>query len=795
MQKFIFTICLTFLVIKSFSQMSDNRRIDQISFDYKNDKITINYNLANCKTSDRFLVRIEAYKTKNNTPINEAKTFTGDVNQVAGGGNKTVVWDIKSDGITSDGEQIYFRIVATLAPDVNLSKGMIVSTVFPGMGLSSVGGNNQIWQTIAGYGFLAGGVYYGLKSNTAMNNYKATTVPADADAFQSDAKTYRTYAITSVGVAACVWAYNYYVLNKTAKSVRKLEPQQIINNPRYEIISGTTPSKEINTQGLPPNLFAELNFVDANANGILEALEKSELSIKITNQGKGAAMKVHIKVTDNKPDSYLKITNPEQAINLIGPDQSVTIKIPIEAGVDIKTDEHRLTIEVTEYYHFDMDPFYLKLQTFAYPSAQLVYAGYEVIDKGEGTGAVIEDGQLQSGEQVKLKLTVQNTGQSIAKGVAYKIVSTNSEIRFLNDNAGTLGNMQLGETKNFYVTMQVTKRFTSTENLPIFLTLTEDLHKGDLKDFQIPIALNQKPPQPNIVTVQSDFSKLQKNVASFEYNSKKFTTASNIIDIKSFVPATIKRPKSIGVVFGIKKYKELAPAPYADNDASLMKEYFEKVLGVEQVILYTNNEVSGFIFDDVFNAANGELQKAVVKGETEVFIYYSGHGIPDKTGDNTYLFPSDGKISRLEMQGYNTDKLYENLEKLGAKHVTVILDACFSGSSRSTGTIQTENLVALKGIKIKPKKQTWNDNPNFTVINSSTGEETSLGYDASESGLFTYFLCAGLQGKADANGDKKITLGELKDYVIKNVMETSQKISGLQTPQFYGDDNIVITTY
>jgi len=70
-----------------------------------------------------------------------------------------------------------------------------------------------------------------------------------------------------------------------------------------------------------------------------------------------------------------------------------------------------------------------------------------------------------------------------------------------------------------------------------------------------------------------------------------------------------------------------------------------------------------------------------------------------------------------------------------------------------------------------------------------------LGYDASESGLFTYFLCAGLQGKADTNSDKKVTFGKLREYVTKNVMETSKKLSGIQTPIFFGNDDMIVVEY
>jgi hypothetical protein len=271
---------------------------------------------------------------------------------------------------------------------------------------------------------------------------------------------------------------------------------------------------------------------------------------------------------------------------------------------------------------------------------------------------------------------------------------------------------------------------------------------------------------------------------------------SNLIDIKTIMPSNTKRKNSIAVIFGVENYKELPPAPYATNDADILKEYFQKRLGVEKVVMYKNDEVSGFIFDDVFNPDNGELQKEIVKGQTELFVFYSGHGIPDKSGENIYLFPFDGKVARIETQGYEINKLYENLEKLEAKSVTVFLDACFSGGSRTTETIKAENLVAMKGVKIKPKNNwAYLNNPNFTIFNSSSEAETSLGFDASQTGLFTYFLCAGLQGQADSNQDKKITSGELKDYLFDNVTTTSRKISGLQSPQFFGLEDTVLVEY
>jgi uncharacterized caspase-like protein len=205
----------------------------------------------------------------------------------------------------------------------------------------------------------------------------------------------------------------------------------------------------------------------------------------------------------------------------------------------------------------------------------------------------------------------------------------------------------------------------------------------------------------------------------------------------------------------------------------------------------------------IVSAVGGELSCYQPLLEETMVLYRLSHyfltlGIlfllPNKSGEETHLFPADGKVSRLDVQGYSLTRFYESLSKLGAKSVTVILDACFSGGSRATTKTKTENLVAMKGISLKINKP-WLLYKNFTIINSSTGEETSLGYDDAQTGLFAYYLAAGLQGKADANEDGRITLGELKEYVTTNVMETSRKLTGLQTPEFYRDDNKVHVQY
>jgi hypothetical protein len=533
-----------------------------------------------------------------------------------------------------------------------------------------------------------------------------------------------------------------------------------------------------------------MSFAYDNNNKIMEADETATLTIDISNKGKGPAQSVVVSLTDLSHDPALIIGNA-QTIPFIYPDQKVRVTIPIRAGMDIGSGQKKLVINIRENFGYDMDPAYLLLNTLAFREPKLVFSGLSIIDAGPGTVAIKEDGKLQAGEQVKVKITIQNIGQSPSVKTRFTVISTDPNIYIENGN-GEVGNLGIGEVSDIWITLSPNKRVITKDNLPVSLTLTNSVNRGGLTEFPLPLLLEQKPPEPVIVKVNPDIDKLTREVTRFEVFSPKITTSfANIIDIRQVAPTRSKRRNAVAIVIGIEQYDHFVPAPYAENDATIIGEYFKDALGIDKVYIYKSKDVTGYFFDNIFDPDNGELQKAIEKGVTDLFVFYSGHGIPSKDGTKVYLMPSDARIEAIDRQGYEINKFYDDLKALKARSVTIFMDACFSGVSRNSEAYKAENLVAMKGIKIRPVVgQPWETDPDFTLFSSSDFDQTSLAFDPSETGLFTYFLCAGLQGKADLDGDLIVTSGELEQYVIKNVQETSVKINGLQVPQFHGNRQI-----
>ena len=237
-------------------------------------------------------------------------------------------------------------------------------------------------------------------------------------------------------------------------------------------------------------------------------------------------------------------------------------------------------------------------------------------------------------------------------------------------------------------------------------------------------------------------------------------------------------PKNWGLIIGIERYNNLPSVDFAERDASIMREYFIRVLGVpdENMIFLvdsraTKSTMTGYLKD--------YLPKNVER-DTNLYLYFAGHGFPEVKGgvvQDTYLVPYDGNPRFISETGYKIKDFYEDLNKLKIERTFVFLDACFSGgASRSEKMLGGTRpaLIDPPTILLKSDK--------VISLASTKGGQASNSYPERKHGLFTYFLLGGLKGAADKDGDGWITMEELFSYVQDNVAKVSRRKGVEQTP-------------
>ena len=246
-----------------------------------------------------------------------------------------------------------------------------------------------------------------------------------------------------------------------------------------------------------------------------------------------------------------------------------------------------------------------------------------------------------------------------------------------------------------------------------------------------------------------------------------------------------RNDNALALIVGISKYdRTQAPAIFADKDAQYFHDYASLKMGIPETNITTMVNADAEQVD-VLLAVKNWLSRAVKQNQSDVYIFFAGHGLASDDGEQMYLLPYDGAPELLDDTAIARERLFADIALANPRSVTVFLDTCYSGTTRGT-----DMLVASRPIAIKAIEQSVPD--NFTVMTAAAGDQTAKPLEEAKHGMFSYFLMKGMEGEADANQDNKITAGELHSYVETNVIQQS---SGSQTPELQGDADRVLVQF
>lgn len=177
---------------------------------------------------------------------------------------------------------------------------------------------------------------------------------------------------------------------------------------------------------------------------------------------------------------------------------------------------------------------------------------------------------------------------------------------------------------------------------------------------------------------------------------------------------------------------------------------------VNEAFWTINEEIEGFFSD--------------CRRDDLLLLYFACHGLKDPSG-RLYFATSNTKFARLAATGVSSAWVNEQMDRCRSRRIVMLLDCCYSGAFARG--------LAPRGGEGRVEVVQRFDGRGRAVITASDAMEYAyegdeLAVEAGAPSVFTGALVGGLtSGEADRDGDGKVGLEELYDYVYDRVREVT----------------------
>lgn len=186
--------------------------IPRPNLELKENNLIITFDINNSQRGDKFKISIEVTDSKGY--VLNAQSLTGDIGEnISGGDNKKITWDLTADNINMAGD-IFIQVIAEVivSPDIKPVKSIsrtgaiLQSVIFPGLGLSRINNGKPHWiKGVAGYGCLAGSIIYNRKAVSNYDKYLESFDISESDEFYNNSVNQDRISKVLAFTAAGIW--------------------------------------------------------------------------------------------------------------------------------------------------------------------------------------------------------------------------------------------------------------------------------------------------------------------------------------------------------------------------------------------------------------------------------------------------------------------------------------------------------------------------------------------------------------------------------------------------------------
>lgn len=161
-----------------------------------------------------------------------------------------------------------------------------------------------------------------------------------------------------------------------------------------------------------------------------------------------------------------------------------------------------------------------------------------------------------------------------------------------------------------------------------------------------------------------------------------------------------------------------------------------------------------------------------------VVVYFSGHGSYDddldgdeEDGTDEFLLPFDTNLDALTASAISDDLLGYWMQRCRSKNVLLFFDSCHSGgAARGTRGFAGPRTAKSRAIS-RDSVMADVSRKGIAVLTASRADELAWEDEHIGHGVFTYYLAQALAGKADADGDGRISVADIYGYLHGAVVD------------------------
>ncbi len=264
---------------------------------------------------------------------------------------------------------------------------------------------------------------------------------------------------------------------------------------------------------------------------------------------------------------------------------------------------------------------------------------------------------------------------------------------------------------------------------------------------------------------QIDLAPGENSIKAIAFSKDRVESEPSEVKVQVKAPAAKSAVHVLAV--GINEYKNPSlNLNYGVSDAKGISEFFNRQKQLFGEVKVTEVLDAKATRDGILQAI-GSMRGS--KPEDLVVVYLAGHGETDEDG-NWYFIPHElvfpEKQEQLKSIGISGQELQKEIQKLGARKVVLLIDACKSGGA----------VVTMRGFEERKALRQLARASGVHVVAAAAQDQLAGEIVRLNHGIFTYAVLEALKGGADgAPKDGVVSIREMLSYIETRMPELSQE--------------------